>query len=223
MDEQLLTGHCGGFPAVTMTGSRTVDRYALTFRVRSGSEAVVAEILSDYAALAVCCPETGWSLLERTSVFMAGRVVVRVVDITCPPWQAVRHLAEQPQVRAAEQRLRPHLVHDREVTDEASLRRFAATSVMRVASGNGHTGRLPRRAVLYESLPGHAGELARRLAGITVASGGTTVFRRRDLVVHLIESDDETPPVPLIGLVTPFARLARPMTLVTDRSVGAVA
>ncbi|SDP81188.1 SchA/CurD-like domain-containing protein [Lentzea jiangxiensis] len=223
MNEQLLSGHCGGFPAVTMTGSRTVDRYALTFRVRAGSETVVAEILSGYAALLVCGPEPGWSLLERTSVFMAGRVVVRVVDITCPPSEAVRHLAGQPQVQAVEQRLRPHLVHDREVTDEASLRRFAATSVMRVASGNGRTGRLPRRAVLYESLPGHAGELARRLSGITVASGGTTVFRRRDLVVHLIESDDETPPVPLIGLVTPFARLARPMTLVTDRSVGAVA
>ncbi|SER90570.1 SchA/CurD like domain-containing protein [Lentzea xinjiangensis] len=200
-----------------------MDRYALTFPVRAGSEAVVAEILSGYAALAVCRPETGWALLERTSDFMAGRVVVRVVDITCPPSDAVRHLAGQPQIQAMEQRLRPHLVHDHDLTDEASFRRFLATAVMRVASGNGRTGRLPRRAVLYESLPGHAGELARRLAGITVVSGGTTVFRRRDLVVHLTEADDETPPVPLVGLVAPFARLARPMTLVTDRSVGAVA
>ncbi|HUQ61434.1 SchA/CurD-like domain-containing protein [Lentzea sp.] len=223
MNEQPLGGHRGGFPAVTMTGGRTVDRYALTFPVRAGSEAVVAEILSGYAALPVCRRERGWVLLERTSIFMAGRVVVRVVDITCPPSEAVRRLAGQPQIQAVEQRLRPHLVHDCDVTDEASLRRFLATAVMRVASGNGLTGRLPRRAVLYESLPGHAGELARRLAGITVVSGGTTVFRRRDLVVHLTEADDETPPVPLIGLVAPFARLARPMTLVTDRSVGAAA
>ncbi|KOV82431.1 SchA/CurD-like domain-containing protein [Nocardia sp. NRRL S-836] len=221
MNARPLCGHRGGFPAVTMTGGRTVDRYAFTFPVRAGSEEVVAEILSSYAALSVCGP--GRALLERTSVFMAGRVVVRVADITCPPWEAVRHLAAQPRIQALEQRLRPHLVYDRDVTDEASLRRFLATAVMRVASGNGRTGRLPRRAVLYESLPRHAGELARRLAGVTALSGGTTVFRRRDLVVHLIESDDEAPPVPLVGLVTPFATLARPMTLVTDRSVGAVA
>ncbi|SDF46987.1 SchA/CurD like domain-containing protein [Lentzea fradiae] len=220
MSEQLLSGHCGGFPAVTMTRDRIVDRYALTFPVRTGSEEVVAEILSRYAVL----PEHGaeWSLLERTSVFMAGRVVVRVVDITCPPSEAVRYLARQPHVQALEQRLQPYLLDDRDPTDEASLRRFVAATVMRVASGNGRTGRLPRRAVLYESLPGHAGELARRLAGITVACGGTTVFRRRDLVVHLIESDDETPPVPLVGLVAPFARVAQPMTLVTDRSAGVV-
>ncbi|MEU7481923.1 SchA/CurD-like domain-containing protein [Lentzea sp. NPDC042327] len=221
MNERLLSGHCGGFPAVTMTGSRTVDRYALMFPVRAGSEEVVAELLSRCTALPERGPETGWAPLERTSVFMAGRVVVRVVDITCPPSEAVQHLAGQPRIQALEQRLRPHLVHDRDATDEARLRWFVATAVMRVASGNGRTGRLPRRAVLYESLPGHAGELARRLAGITVASGGTTVFRRRDLVVHLIESDDEAPPVPLVGLVAPFARLARPMTLVTDLAVDA--
>lgn len=219
MTGRLLSAHRGAIPAPR---TPVAHRYALTFPVRTGSEAAVAEILSRYAIIPDRGREPGWAPLERTSVFMAGRVVVRVVDIACPPSEAVRRLAGQSRVQALERLLRPHLVHDRALTGEASLRRFVATTAMRVASGNGRTGRLPRRAVLYESLPGHAGELARRLAGITVASGGATVFRRRDLVVHLIESDDEAPPVPLVGLVMPFARVARPMTLVADRSAEAV-
>ncbi|MEV8441649.1 SchA/CurD-like domain-containing protein [Actinosynnema sp. NPDC051121] len=198
-----------------------MNRYALTFTVRPGSVAEVAEILAGYSS-----PPPGRSgparpLLDRTSVFMAGPVVVRIVDITCPPEQAIRHLVGQPQIRAAEERLRPHLTEDRDLSDDRSRRRFLATSVMRVVSSeNGHGGRLSRAATLYEALPGRGGEVARVLAaGGSPAGCGTTVFRRRDLVVHLLESPDpmmEAPPVSSAPLVRP----ARPMTPVTDRVAG---
>ncbi|ONI88821.1 hypothetical protein ALI22I_17770 [Saccharothrix sp. ALI-22-I] len=202
-----------------------MNRYALTFRVRPGSESAVAEILSDYSAPPAGRPEAARPLLDRTSVFMAGPVVVRVVDITCPPAEAIRHLAGQPQIRAVEEQLRPHLVEDRDLSDDASRRRFLATSVMRVvASRNGHSGHLPRTAALYQALPRQGGEVARLLAAEGAAPGcGTTVFRRRDLVVHLVESSGVPPAVPQAGLLAPHVRLARPMTLVTDRVVGAMA
>jgi hypothetical protein len=201
-----------------------VNRYALTFSVRPGSEVEVAEILSGYAAPPAGRPEAARPLLDRTSVFMAGTVVVRVVDITCTPAEAVRHLAGQPQIRAVEERLRPHLVEDRDLSDDASRRRFLATSVMRgVTSGNG-PGRLPRTAALYQALPRQGREVARLLAAEGAAPGcRTTVFRRRDLVVHLLESPDGMISVPLASLLAPLVHLARPMTLVTDRAVGVMA
>ena len=201
-----------------------MNRYALTFSVRPGSEAEVAEILSTYSAPPAGRPEAARPLLDRTSVFMAGQVVVRVVDINCPPSVAVRHLAEQPQIRVVEERLRPHLVEDRDLSDDNSRRRFLATSVMRVVSSrDGHTGHLARTAALYQALPGQGREVARLLAVDGAGPGcGTTVFRRRDLVVHLLESPDDTPAVPSAGLLAPHLHLARPMTLVTDRVVGAM-
>ncbi|KOV82426.1 SchA/CurD-like domain-containing protein [Nocardia sp. NRRL S-836] len=202
-----------------------MNRYALTFPVRPGSEAAVAEILGGYAGPPPGRPQAARPLLDRTSVFMVGPVVVRVVDITCPPGEAIRHLAAQPQIQAVEQRLRPHLVQDRDLSDPDGRRRFLAGSVMRlVASRNGHPGHLPRAAVLYRALPGRADEVARLLAsGGSESDCGTTVFRRRDTVVHLVESTDRTPVVPLVNGLAPLVREACPMTLVTDRVVGAVA
>jgi hypothetical protein len=202
-----------------------VNRYALTFPVRPGSEAAVAEILADYAGPPPGRPQAARPLLDRTSVFMVGPVVVRVVDITCPPEVAIRHLASQPQIQAVEQRLRPHLVQDRDLSDDDGRRRFLAGSVMRVVtSRNGHPGHLPRAAAFYQALPGQAGEVARLLAAEDPGSAcGTTVFRRRDTVVHLVESSDQTTAVPLADRLAPLVRMACPMTLVTDRVVGAAA
>jgi hypothetical protein len=199
-----------------------VNRYALTFPVRPGSEAEVADILSTYAAPPAGRPEAARPLLDRTSVFMAGQVVVRVVDITCPPSVAIRHLAGQPQIRAVEEQLRPHLVEDRDLSDDDSRRRFLATSVMRVVSSpNGHTGHLARTAALYQALPGQGREVARLLAIDGAGSGcGVTVFRRRDMVVHMLESAEETPAVPLADLLAPHVQMVCPMTLLTDRVVG---
>ncbi|MGM1059879.1 SchA/CurD-like domain-containing protein [Saccharothrix sp. Mg75] len=205
-----------------------MNRYALTFAVRPGSEDAVAAILSDYHR-----PPPGTSaggpprtLLDRTSVFMAGATVVRVVDITCPPAEAVRHLAGQPQVRAVEDRLRPYLAHPRDLSDEGDRRRFLATSAMRVAGRRGAVERgAPRTAALYLALPGRGREVARLLAAAPT-DGGATVFRRHDLVVRLAESGPgaaDSPPVPLAGLLAPLVRLARPMALVTDRVAEAVA
>lgn len=201
-----------------------MTRYALTFPVRPESEAAVAEILSGYAGPPPGRPQAARPLLDRTSVFMAGPVVVRVVDITCPPVEAIRHLAAQPQIRAVEQRLRPHLVQDRDLSDADSRRRFLAGSVMRVISTRaGGPGHPPRAAAFYRALPGRAGEVARMLAAESWDSGyGTTVFRRRDMIVHLVESFEDTPAVPLAEQLAPLVRTACRMSLVTDRVAGAV-
>ncbi|MFE2756804.1 SchA/CurD-like domain-containing protein [Actinosynnema sp. NPDC059335] len=209
-------------PARGPVGGGPVRRYALAFTVRPESVAEVAEILAGYSSPPAGRAGDGPRLLDRTSVFMAGPLVVRVVDITGPPSEVVRHLAGQPQVRAVEERLRPHLTLDRDLSDDDGRRRFLATAGMRVvASVHGCPGHPPRTAAVYRALPGRGGEVARRLAADAAVPGrNTTVFRRRDLVVHLVESPDATLEVPLAGELAPIVRTARPMTLVTDRIAG---
>lgn len=202
-----------------------MNRYALTFTVLPGSVAAVAEILSGYSPPSAGRPGAARPLLDRTSVFMAGPIVVRVVDFTCPPEQAIRHLAGQPQIRAVEERLRPHLTEDRDLSDHSGRRRFLATSVMRVVSShNGHSGHLRRTATIYQASPGQGGEVARLLGACDRPPGcGTTVFRRRDLVVHMLESPDATMTVPPAAEPAPLLHMAQPMTLVTDRVAGVLA
>ncbi|HWO60443.1 MAG TPA: SchA/CurD-like domain-containing protein [Umezawaea sp.] len=200
-----------------------MNRYALTFPVRAGSEAAVAEILGGYSGPPPGRPQAARPLLDRTSVFMAGPIVVRVVDITCPPHEAIRHLTAQPQIRAVEERLRPHLVEDRDLSDEDGRRRFLSTAVMRVvAQRGGPTDHAARTAVLYQALPGAGPEVARMLADQGRESGGATVFRRRDLVVHLVEGPADAPAELPPDAVIAHVRSALPMTLVTDRVVQKV-
>ncbi|WP_229796378.1 SchA/CurD-like domain-containing protein, partial [Saccharothrix coeruleofusca] len=182
-----------------------MNRYALTFAVRPGAEGEVAALLAGYARPrpgGPGGPGGGPPMLARTSVFMAGTTVVRVVDITCSPAEAVRYLAQQPQIRAVEDALRPFLVEDRDLSDEDGRRRFLATAVMRVVGRGGAAEHgAPRQAALYQALPGMGGEVARLLTAAPVARGGVTVFRKRDLVVHMAEGADAAPPVPLAGVV----------------------
>ena len=202
-----------------------MNRYALTFPVRPGSEAAVAEILGGYSGPPPGRPQAARPLLDRTSVFMAGPTVVRVVDITCPPHEAIRHLAGQPQIRAVEERLRPHLVEDRDLSDEDSRRRFLSTAVMRVvAQHGGPTSHAARTAVLYQAEPGAGADVARMLAEQEQDrdEGGVTVFRRRDLVVHLVEGPADAPFALPPESVIAHVRSALPMTLVTDRIVERV-
>ncbi|MCS7476933.1 SchA/CurD-like domain-containing protein [Umezawaea endophytica] len=196
-----------------------MNRYALTFPVRAGAEAAVAEILGGYSGPPPGRPQAARPLLDRTSVFMAGPTVVRVVDITCPPHEAIRHLAGQPQIRAVEERLRPHLVEDRDLSDEDSRRRFLSTAVMRVVAQHGDPAHhAARTAVLYQAAPGAGPDVARMLAEQGRDTDcGVTVFRRRDLVVHLVEGS-----VPAPDAVSAHVRSALPMTLVTDRVVERV-
>jgi hypothetical protein len=199
-----------------------VGRYALTFAVRPGSESAVAEIMSNYRGPAPgAAPTSSRPLLDRTSVFMAGTHVVRLVDIHCAPIEAIRHLRSQPQIHAVETLLRPHLLHDRDLSDESGMRRFLASAVMGVrVTRSEPSGRAGRYATLYAAVPRRGRDLAALLAAESPdGAAGVTVCRRRDLVVRVVETDGEPP-----RRTDPPSDLVRdtwPMTLVTDRSVGA--
>ncbi|MGW2275703.1 SchA/CurD-like domain-containing protein [Streptomyces yangpuensis] len=174
-----------------------VVRHALTFTVKPGSEAVVAELLSGYASPQAQVDEN--TRLRRTSLFMHGNRVVRAVEVEGDLLAALRHVALQPEVRALEEAINPYLEQDRDLSDPGSARTFftraALPAVHHVAAGGGEGTELERHALFYPAKKGCGTELARLLAAQDEAAvddasspvEASTVFQRDDIVVRLLD------------------------------------
>ncbi|WP_030855811.1 SchA/CurD-like domain-containing protein [Streptomyces sp. NRRL F-4474] len=174
-----------------------VVRHALTFTVKPGSEAVVAELLSGYASPQARVDEH--TRLRRTSLFMHGNRVVRAVEVEGDLLAALRHVALQPEVRALEEAINPYLEQDRDLSDPGSARTFftraALPAVHHVAAGGGASRELGRHALFYPAKKGCGMELARLLAAQDEAAvddagspiEASTVFQRDDIVVRLLD------------------------------------
>lgn len=187
-----------------------MNRYALSFTVTPGSESAVAEILRGYGRPRAAAADGGPPMLRRTSVFMAGRRVLRVVDVDGEIGEVMRHLAEQPQIRAAEAALDPHLATPRDLGSPQGRQAFLDEALLPAALHRVTPAELlpevaadrrgQRCALLYPVRPGH-GEAAAALlaagpplsvrASEHTALAATTVFRRGDLLVRMFEVDGE--------------------------------
>ncbi|MGW7329541.1 SchA/CurD-like domain-containing protein [Streptomyces sp. NPDC054840] len=174
-----------------------VVRHALTFTVKPGSEPVVAELLAGYTSPRAEVDEN--TRLRRTSLFMHGNRVVRAVEVEGDLLAALRHVAQQPEVRALEEAINPYLEQDRDLSDPGSARMFftraALPAVHHVAAGGREHADVRRHALFYPAKDGCGMALARLLAGQDEAAvddpacpiEGSTVFQRDDIVVRLLD------------------------------------
>jgi hypothetical protein len=179
-----------------------MGRHALTFTVRPGTESEAAAVLTGYGRPQAGA-RPGRPLLQRTSVFLAGNRVIRIADVAGTLGEALAHLSAQPQIRAVEQALDPHLERPRDMTTPQGLREFLRNALVPVAHRR-HTPaellpgdparRDERILLLYPVRSGAGAEVAGLLARTRVLGpatptvvAGTTVFRRGDLVLRLIE------------------------------------
>ncbi|MFG2874110.1 SchA/CurD-like domain-containing protein [Streptomyces sp. NPDC048337] len=184
-------------PATVPRRGDGIVRHALTFTVKPGSEAVVAELLAGYTSPQAQVDEK--TRLHRTSVFMHGNRVVRAVEVEGDLLVALRHVAGQPQVRALEEAINPYLEQDRDLTDPASARLFftraAVPAVHHVATRGPESDAIRRHALFYPAKDGCGMALARLLAGQDEAAvddpenpiEASTVFQRDDFVVRLLD------------------------------------
>lgn len=177
-----------------------MERHALTFAVRPGTEAQARAVLTDYPR-----PDTeieGGAKLLGTSVFFWRNHVMRVMDVDGPMPVIQRHLAAQPAIQRTEAALNPLLVEPRDFDDPASTRNFFVRAMMvrvihRVTSPELLPAEGPRIriALRYPVRPGHGADVAdvlklgRPLLGTarTTVLASTTVFRRGDLVVRVAD------------------------------------
>ncbi|MGW3494643.1 SchA/CurD-like domain-containing protein [Streptomyces sp. NPDC001020] len=173
-----------------------VNRHAITFTVKPGSEQTVAKILADYAPPKARVDET--TRLCRTSLFMHGNRVVRAIEVEGDLLEALRHVAQQPEVRAVEQAINPHLEEERDFNDPEAARIFftrAALPAVHHVTSDQECPEAERHALHYPARPGHGMELARLLAQQDEAQAddpdspvcSSTIFQRDDIVVRLID------------------------------------
>ncbi|MCZ4123705.1 SchA/CurD-like domain-containing protein [Streptomyces sp. H39-S7] len=176
-----------------------VVRHAITFTVKPGSEPAVAEILAGYRSPQARVDDT--TRLLRTSLFLHGNRVVRAVEVQGDLGNALRHVAAQPEVRAVEEAINPHLEEARDLTDGSSARAFFARAALpAVAHVTGVTEAGPddgvtRRAYFYPVKPGRGEAAASLLAELDEASAadpgqrlvGSTVFHRDDVLVRVVD------------------------------------
>jgi hypothetical protein len=178
-----------------------MNRTALTFTVRPGREPQVARLLSGYGRPAVDVDSQ--TRLLRTSVFLGGNRVVRVIDVVGDLAAAFRHLAAQPEIQAVERSINEHLEQPRDLADPAAARSFFARATLPRVGGppqlpEAAAGPGTRHAVLLPVRPGRgeavAGLLAQRhgpaAGGPGPAAAGTTVFHRDDVVVWLLDGTE---------------------------------
>ncbi|MBZ6138904.1 SchA/CurD-like domain-containing protein [Streptomyces olivaceus] len=185
----------GGLQAAPRVGDGVI-RHAITFTVKPGSEEAVGRILADYASPEPRVDDS--TRLCRTSLFLHGNRVVRAIEVRGDLLAALRHVAEQPEVRAVEEAINPYLEQDRDLADPESARVFytraALPAVHHVRAGQ--EGRAAQRhALSYPARPGCGMRLAQLLAERDEAAADdplspvlcSTIFQRDDVVVRLVD------------------------------------
>jgi hypothetical protein len=185
-----------------------VERHALTFAVRPGTEPDVQQILSAYPR-----PQTeigDGARLLGTTVFLWGSRVVRMMDVEGPLPLVMRHLATQPAIRATEEALNPLLAEPRDLSDPGAAAAFFQRAMMRrvvhwitdpdlqAPSAESATHRM---ALAYPLRPGTGDAAASLLSGwqpvamraeAPAVLASTTVFQHGDLLVMTVEYVGET-------------------------------
>ncbi|WP_033817612.1 SchA/CurD-like domain-containing protein [Kitasatospora sp. MBT63] len=187
-------------------------RHALTFKVKPGSERAVAEILAGYSSPQARVDDH--TRLLRTSLFMRGNRVVRAVEVAGDLAAALRHVAQQPEVRAVEEAINPYLEEARDLNNPESARSFfmraALPAVHHVARPGRMAGDVTRYAVSYPVRSGCGAALADLLAGqdqqaVADPDGviaAATLFQREDVVVRVVDlpADREHAPAAVLGV-----------------------
>ncbi|WP_328536701.1 SchA/CurD-like domain-containing protein [Streptomyces sp. NBC_00344] len=209
-----------------------VVRHALTFTVKPGSEDVVAKILSGYASPEARVDEN--TRLRRTSLFMHGNRVVRAVEVEGDLLAALRHVSQQPEIRAVEEAINPYLEQDRDLSDLNSARTFftraALPMVHHESAGRHAPSDVRRHALFYQAKEGCGTALARLLASQdesaaddpTSPVASSTIFQRDDVVVRLVDVAGAIDAKPDLALGIEGPRKASMLTRLLDDGANGV-
>lgn len=105
-----------------------MQRHAITFQIKPGSEAAVRELLATYDPPEWDTPDG--ARLVSTSIFMKDTTVIRVVEIDGSLPSVMAHLSRQPSIQKLERALDPHLAVPRDLSTPDGARAFFMTAIM---------------------------------------------------------------------------------------------
>lgn len=173
-----------------------MERHALAFRIKPGTESAVAQLLADYRAPDLQVDAE--TRLVGTAVFIKGDLVIRVVEVKGDLAKVGPHLARDPAIQQVERALIPHLVEPYDPTDAAQRGRFFAQRLMacivhREAPDMWAAAEWSRHALLYPVRPGkeaaaeqvlqHAEDPPLRQGNTRLLN--TSVFRKDGVLVRV--------------------------------------
>jgi hypothetical protein len=123
-----------------------MQRFAIMFRVRAGTEEKVRDLLANYPPPSQVAAD-GTRLLS-TSVFMKDGLVVRMIEIDGELPGLIRHISADPSIQNVERQLAEYLVDEdrRDASTPEGARAFFKRALMqhvttRVAAGATAEGR----------------------------------------------------------------------------------
>jgi hypothetical protein len=105
-----------------------MERYALLFTVKPGSEEKAAEILRTYGRPSSQASEN--TQLVSTTVFIKGNIIVRLLEINGKLEEAAAHLSQQEAVRKVEQALSPLLEYPHDLSNPQAAKDFFQQALM---------------------------------------------------------------------------------------------
>lgn len=105
-----------------------MQRFAIMFRIKPGTEAQVKELLTNYEPPEWVTPD-GARLLG-TSIFIKDDLVVRMMEVDGPLPSIMAHLARQPSIQQLEADLDPYLAEPRDMSSPEGARAFFGRAMM---------------------------------------------------------------------------------------------
>jgi SchA/CurD like domain-containing protein len=111
-----------------------MQRYAVTFRVRPGTEETVAELLSSYDPPNPYIDEE--TRLVSTSVFMKDGQIIRMIEFEGNFPRIMAHLSQDPSIQYVERELDKYLVEEdkRDMSTPQGAREFFQRALMRTVT-----------------------------------------------------------------------------------------
>ncbi|MCH5670842.1 TcmI family type II polyketide cyclase [Streptomyces gilvus] len=111
-----------------------MQRYAVTFRVRPGTEEDVADLLASYDPPN---PEIdAETRLLSTSVFMKDQQIVRMIEFEGDFRKVMAHLSQDPSIQYVERELDKYLVDEdrRDMSNPQGAKEFFTRALMRTVT-----------------------------------------------------------------------------------------
>jgi hypothetical protein len=111
-----------------------MQRLAVTFRVRQGTEQDVAQLLSSYDPPNPAIDDE--TRLISTSVFMKEQQVIRMIEFEGDFRKIMAHLSQDPSIQYVERELDKYLIEEdkRDMTTPDGARQFFQKAMMRTVT-----------------------------------------------------------------------------------------
>jgi hypothetical protein len=105
-----------------------MERYAISFKCRPGTEEICADLLKNYDRPVPYIDDD--TRLLSTTIFMNGNLIVRVIDVEGDFGKVIKHLQSQPAIQEVENKLTEYMEEPRDLSTPEGAAAFFMKALM---------------------------------------------------------------------------------------------